>query len=75
MILCAGLPRAEGTIVSDVDWPRPPIPPHDLPLIRELLSKEEYVASFKMRHRIGKKRQSLRGDVRPDVSSSQRVYF
>lgn len=39
----AGLPSAGGMIVSDIDWPRPPIWPHDLPLIRELLSKEESI--------------------------------
>ncbi len=28
--------------MDTTDWPRPPIRPEDLPLIRELLTAEEY---------------------------------
>ena len=30
-----------------IGWPRPPIRPEDLPLIRELLTAEEYAALLK----------------------------
>lgn len=33
--------------MSTTDWPRPPTRPEDLPLIRELLSAEDYAALLK----------------------------